>query len=137
MDEQLGGQAARRRTWPFLLLAVVVVVVGAAGFVWVSARPSTSTACTLGAAIDEVGGPTAAASRARWAAATEMGVDIEHPDETSGSGDRVTATYVLDGPDRGPADPDRTYYWEVVTERGSDDVWRVTEANTCEEWRGE
>jgi len=124
-----------RKTRPLLLLTGVLVVVSALGVVWVATRPSTSTACTLGATRDEVGAPTPEASRARWPTEHGLGIDVEHPGRTSGSGDRVTATYVLDGPERGPTDLDRTYFRKVVTERGADGVWRVVSVNTCEQWR--
>ncbi len=101
---------------------------GVLGMVWVTTRPSTSRACTLGATIDEV---TPGASRAQWATEHGLGMMSSNLDRTSGSGDRVTATYVLDGPGRGPTDPDRAYLRRVVTERGADDVWRVVSGYWC------
>lgn len=130
------GDDARRGYKGRIVLGTVAVLVITAGLglAWLASQPTTSKACTLGASQDEVGAGTPEAARIRWAAEHDLGVDGEHPDRTSGSGDRVTATYVLDGPPRGPSDPDRTYLQEIVTERGDDGVWRVASANTCEQW---
>ena len=68
------------------------------------------------------------------AAQLGLDVDIEAPDRVSGSGDRVTARYHLEAPDVPVADPDRTWFQEVVTERDDDGVWRVASANECQQW---
>lgn len=130
------GDDARRGHKGRILLGTVTVLViaGGLGLAWLASQPTTSTACTLGASLDEVGAGTPEAARTRWAAELDLGIDVEHPDRTSRASRRVTATYVLDGPERGRPDPDRTYLREVVTERGDDGVWRVVSANTCEQW---
>ena len=71
----------------------------------------------VAAAIDEVGAATPEAARVRWAAQFSLEVDVEQPDRVNGSGDRITARYLLDRPD---LDPSRTAFQEIVTERGDD-----------------
>lgn len=129
-DEQ---QKVGRRSRPLLQLTVVLVVMGALGMVWVTTRPSTSTG--LHRVGDDRRGRSADSGGLPGTVATEhgLGIDVEHPNRTGGSGDRTTATYVLDGPERSPTDPDPTYF-RVVTERGADDVWRAGSANDCEQW---
>ncbi len=66
MERHDDQQKVGLRSRPLLQLTVVLVVMGALGMVWVTTRPSTSTACTLLATIDEVGAATPGASLARW-----------------------------------------------------------------------
>lgn len=131
-----GGDRAPmgRRAKAGLRAAAVLVIVGGLGIAWMATRPSVSKLCTLGASIDEVGAATPEAARIRWAAQLGLDVDIEAPDRVSGSGDRVTARYHLEAPDVPVADPDRTWFQEVVTERDDDGVWRVASANECQQW---
>ena len=124
----------RRKAVLLLRITAVLVVVGGLGLAWVANWPSISKACTVAASIDEVGAATPEAARIRWARQNSRDIDIEHPDRTSGSGDHVTATYILERPAADWADPDHTYLQEVVTERGNDDVWRVVSANKCTQW---
>ncbi|MCU1358579.1 MAG: hypothetical protein JWM89_3997 [Acidimicrobiales bacterium] len=111
----------------------VLVVVGGLGAAWIAAHPATAKGCIL-SSIDAPGAGTPEAARVRWAAGVERGINVERPDRTSGSGDHITATYLLDPPKGGWTPPDRTHYQELVTDRGDDGVWRVTAANRCEEW---
>jgi hypothetical protein len=124
-------RSTTRRKGVLILRIAAVVVVGGLGLAWAATRPSLSKACTVAAAIDEVGAATPGAARVRWAAQYPLEVDVEQPDRVNGSGDRITATYLLDRPD---LDPSRIAFQEIVTERGDDGVWRVASANECEEW---
>lgn len=131
------GQLTRRGRGPLVVgIAVVLVVVGALGLVWATTRPSTSTACTLGGSINVAspGAATPEGARSRWAAELHLEIDVERPDRVSGSGDTVTATYLLDRPDLEPVTPNRTHFREIVTERGDDRVWRVVDSRRCEQW---
>jgi hypothetical protein len=127
--------SAERSTIPrkgvLLGIAAMLVIVGGLGLAWAATRPSISKMCTAAASIDEVGAATPEAARVRWAAQYRLDVDIERPDRVSGSGDSVTARYLLDRPD---LDSSRTYFRAIVTERDDDGVWRVVSANHCEEW---
>jgi hypothetical protein len=112
----------------------LLVVLGGVGSAWAASQARTATACTLGMAIDPVGASTAQGARVRFAADLDLGFDVDRPDERSESADRSTAIYLLDGPERGPADPSRTYNRKLGAERGADGVWRVVDANRCERW---
>ena len=127
-----------RPTWrPKVMLPLgatpVLVVVGGLGAAWIAAHPATAKGWIL-SSIDALGAGTPEAARAGWAAGSERGSNVERPDRTSGWGDHITATYVLDTPKGGWTPLDRTHYQELVTDRGGDDgMWRVTAANRCEE----
>ena len=92
----------------------------------VSSRP-----CTLAATIDEVGGATPAAARERLLGQGRHEFDPTQPDEVHGSGDVVTAIYLIDRPD---LDPTHRYYQKAVTERRGDGRWYVIDTNQCESW---
>lgn len=124
----------RRKALLVLRATAVLVVVGSLGTAVVAALPSVSKFCTVAGSIDEVGAATPGAARTRWAASVNLEIDIEAPDSTTVSGDRLTATYLLERPRTKWANPDHTYLQEIVTERSDDDVWRVTGANKCERW---
>ena len=117
------------------MLGAAVVVVCGSWVAWVASRPPGYKACVGGMTIDEVGAVTPEAARVRWNG-YPLEIDIEHPDRVSGSGDRATAIYVLPTPEADWGDPDHTYFREVITERGDDDVWRVVGASKCEQWTG-
>lgn len=122
----------RRRGRPLVAGVVGVVLVGGLGLAWAANQPSTFRMCTLGLAVDPVGASTAQGARVRFAEGADLDVAVNEPDELTESADRSTAIYFLDGPERGPVDPSRTYYRQLVVERGDDGVWRVVDANRCE-----
>ncbi|MCU1499922.1 MAG: hypothetical protein JWM47_3875 [Acidimicrobiales bacterium] len=111
-----------------------LVALGGLGAAWVVNKPTEVRACQLAGAIDTVGAPTATDARARWAAELDLGIDVDRPDEVSGSGDRITAIYLLDRPEHAPIDPSRTYYRQMIVERDARGVWRVVDANRCTRW---
>ncbi len=122
----------RRKAFLLLRTTAALVVVGSLGVAWVANQPSIEKGCTLAATIDEVGAATPEAAWIRLATESRPDFEVKPADHTSGSGDRVTARY-LHGPKHGRGGPDTRYYQEVVTERGSDHVWRVVSANECAE----
>lgn len=129
-------RAIRRHRVLVMRTCAVLVVAGGLGLAWVATRPPVSKFCSGGAPIDEVGGPTPEAARTRWGGEYPLQYDVERPDRTSGSGDRATAIYLLPTPKADWADPDHTFFEELVTERGNDGVWRVVGASKCEQWTG-
>lgn len=116
--------------------AALVVVIGGLGLAWVVTRPTVSTGCAEHAIADAEGAATPAAARMKMASGSSSAVDLRHPDDISGSGDRVTAKYTEQRPDLDRVTPGRTYYRQLVTERGDDDRWRVVEDDQCERWTG-
>jgi hypothetical protein len=113
------------------MIAVLLVLAGG-GAVLVLNRSPSNRICTAAGTIGAPGAETPEAARALWA--TDLDVDVEHPLSTGGSGDRVTARYPVPTPATSPVEQGRDHFREVVTERGADDLWRVTSANRCAEW---
>lgn len=125
----------RKGVW-VLGAAAALVVVGGLASAWVLSRPTVSKFCVGGAPIDEVGAATPEAARRRWSSQYPSEYEIERPERTSVSGDRATAIYLLPTPEVDWANPDHTYFRQIVTERGDDEVWRVVGASRCEQWSG-
>lgn len=108
-----------------------LLIVGGVGAVWLVNQPQTARACTVALTIDDVGGATPAEARERLLELGRHEFDITKPDEVTGSGDEVTAIYVVDRPD---LDPTHRYYQKAVTERREDGRWYVIDMNQCESW---